>query len=190
MKRVLVFVFVLVLTVSLVCGSWAAVKKSAAREAKPVFPTTTKQAAPTVVAPAKVAPAAAPAKPAQSAAKRGFFVEAGYGAGGGVAEIGISRPFREGLVLSGGLGLGVGSGYSVVVIDPIRATFDRGQYALGLGLNYAIYSTLVDIPGVGSLSNRNVLGLEVFGQKEINKYLARVGYSTALGLRASLIFDF
>ena len=119
------------------------------------------------------------------------FFEVGYGGGGLLASVDYQREIRSGVTYSGGLGYGVGSGYGVAVVDIARVLFDRGNHLMGVGVNYAMYSQLVSgIPGVSTLSNKNLVGLELLAEKDFGRAVVRAAYNTALGVRISVKRDF
>lgn len=217
MKKLLSFLLLLVFIFSLTSASDSAVKKKKAKRTRrhyrriirnwpkggprPVFPTDQGEKAPVVAqapapaiapdpvpAPPKILPVAAVAQPV----KTSFLVEGGLAGGAAALELGYSRAVNDKISLSGALGYAVGSGYGVVLLDPVRATYDFGAAFVGAGLNYAIYSSLVtNIPGLaGTISNKNMFGVELFAAKQFGRYTGRVGYSTALGLRVAAGYPF
>lgn len=141
----------------------------------------------TPATPAVKAEAANPA-PAEAPApgKAGFFYEGGLAGGGAALEFGYGKSLNNKVYLSGALGGAAGSGFSVIILDPIRISYDMGSYMVGAGLNYAMYSNLVTgVPGLsGTIPNKNMFGAEVFAAKQFGKLVGTVGFSTALGLRA------
>ena len=158
---------------------------------RPVFPQDSGQKA--VVGTPPPAPKPAPPQPApKPPAKAGFFAEGGMAGGAMAAELGYGRSFGEKLYLSGAAGYAVGNQYRVLVLDPIRASFDLKQFVVGAGLNYAAYSDYVaNIPGFsGTIPNKNLFGFEVFAGKQFGDLIGKIGYSTALGLRAGAAMNF
>ena len=110
-----------------------------------------------------------------------FIFEGGVGGGGLLAELMLGRQMNENIYLRAGVGLGAGSGYSIVVLDPIIATYImKNGFALGLGLNYGMFSS----------STGSVFGVELLGEKKFGSVTGRLGYSTALGLRLSAGWNF
>lgn len=152
-------------------------------------PITVPSIAPLVQAPVtSPAPAAAPVV---SVNKAGFFVEGGLAGGAGAVELGYGRTVNDKLSLSGAVGYSVGNGYGVTVLDPIGLVYNLGAFTLGAGLNYAMYSSIVtNIPGLsGNIANQNMFGIELSAGKNFGKVAGKLGYSTALGLRAGLIYN-
>jgi hypothetical protein len=184
MKRIFCFLLIGVMAVALAGPSLAAVKKPV----KKTPAKTTKPAAPKATPVATSAPAVQPV----AALRAGFFYEGGLAGGAGALEVGYGRAISDRLYLSGAAGYGVGSGFGVVIIDPIKATYDLGGFFAGGGLNYAMYSALVSgVPGIsGTISNKNMFGVEVFAGKQFDKLSAKLGYSTALGLRFGVGYEF
>ncbi|MFA5112868.1 MAG: undecaprenyl-diphosphate phosphatase [Candidatus Margulisiibacteriota bacterium] len=119
--------------------------------------------------------------------KAGWFAEGGLAGGALAITGGYGKQFSDKLYVSGAAGYAVGSGFGIVVLDPVRVSYDLGNYYVGAGLNYAMYSKLVkNIPGLGNISEKNLAGIELLGGLKINERLsARLGYSTCLGLRVS-----
>lgn len=207
MRKLISFVLMIVLMFGLVSPSLSAVKKKKLKKKRhyrriarnwpkggprPVFPKETKASEPieVVSSPAVLPPAPAVVAPAAPAGKAGWFAEGGFGGGALLIEAGYGK-MKDNVYWSGGAGYAMGSGFSVLVLDPIRATFALKDYSLGLGLNYAMYSAIVsNVPGIsGTLPNKNMFGLEVFATKKFDRLIGRLGYSSALGLRASVIYE-
>ena len=109
-----------------------------------------------------------------------------------MVEGGYGKQFGDKLYVSGAAGYAIGSGFGIVVLDPLRASYDLGNYYAGAGLSYAMYSKLVkNVPGLGNITDKNLAGIELFGGARINEQLsARLGYSTCLGLRGSIGYRF
>jgi hypothetical protein len=119
------------------------------------------------------------AKPAADPpAKAFFFAEGGLAGGGLAAELGYGRSLKEKLTLSGAAGYIFGAGSGAFLLDPIRLTCDLGAYLVGAGANCAFYS------------DKNLLGIEVFAARQFNKVTGKIGYSSALGLRAGVGYVF
>jgi len=136
----------------------------------------------------KAAPAPQPVVKAES----GYFAEGGIGGGGLVVSLGYHKYFRDKVDFKAAIGYGIGNQYGVVVLDFARVTYDIGKYFLGGGLSYAMYSDIVtNIPGItGAFSNKNLLGVELMGGARFDKITAKLGYNSALGIRASVGYDF
>jgi hypothetical protein len=128
--------------------------------------------------PAPVLPT--PPKPvADPPAKTFLFVEGGVAGGGAAAEVGYGRTLKEKLTLSGAVGYVFGVSNGIFVLDPVRLTCDLGNYMVGAGANCAFYN------------DKNLIGIEVFAAKQFNaKVSGKIGYSSALGLRAGLAYQF
>ena len=125
-------------------------------------------------------PAPPPAiKPVSSApARNGFFAEGGLAGGGLAIEAGWMRRQTDKLAWSGAAGYIFGVSNGVVLLDPIRLSCDLGTYMVGAGANCALYS------------DKTLLGIEVFASRQFNKITGRIGYSSALGLRAGIGYEF
>ena len=164
--------------------------------ARPVFPVDTgpKKVTVTKVIEIKVAPRPEP-KP-EPRARGGWFAEGGYGAGSLVIEGGYGGlELMKKVNFSAAAGLGIGSGSSVVVLDLARVTYDMEKYYVGGGINYAMYSTpnVQNVPGLaaGKIPSQNMLGVELLGGMRVtDKILARAGYSTAMGFRVAVAYEF
>jgi hypothetical protein len=215
MKKVISLLLFITLIFSLSGPSFSAVKKAPAKKAKvkvkvtkkkvkvkvkatgtrPVFPVDTgpKKVTVTKVIEVKVAPRPEP-KPEPRARGR-WFAEAGYGGGGLVIEGGYGGlELMKKINFSAAAGLGMGSGYSVVVLDLARITYDMGKFYAGGGINYAMYSSpnVQDVPGLsGRIPSQNMLGVELLGGMRVaDNMFARLGFSTAMGLRVSAGYEF
>jgi hypothetical protein len=166
------------------------VKKPVRPVARPKFPVDKGR----VVAPSpKPAPVVvAPAPPPLR--KAGWFVEGGLAGGAGAVEAGYGRRITDNLYLSGAAGYGVGGGFGVVVIDPLRINYEFGRYFAGAGLNYAMYSSanVQNVPGLapGKISSQNMLGAELLGGLRLEKIVLMAGYGSALGIRVSAGYEF
>lgn len=121
-------------------------------------------------------PAVKPVSPAPS--RSGFFAEGGLAGGGLAIEAGWRRGQTDKLSLSGAAGYIFGVSNGVVLLDPIRLSCDLGTYMVGAGANCAFYS------------DKTLLGIEVFASRQFNKITGRIGYSSALGLRAGIGYEF
>jgi hypothetical protein len=125
----------------------------------------------------------------------GWQVEAGYGGGALIVGGGYAFPFRN-LNLVANATLGMGNGYNIMNAR-LKALFNvRGQ-TVGTELGISNYSeTVTDIPLVsGDIDKGAKLGFGVFWRRPINlprigKAFARVGYNTALGLNAGIVYKF
>jgi hypothetical protein len=206
MKKIIVLLLIVLFSSSLISPSISAVKKKKVVKKKryyrrivrnwpkggprPVFPNASGER--TIVVVPAPAPKPVLPQPSKPLVKAGFFAEGGMAGGAMAAELGYGRSFGEKLVLSGAAGYAVGNRYGVVVFDPIRATFDLKNLFVGAGLNYAAYSEYVTgIPGFsGTISNKNLFGFEVFAGKQFGDLIGKIGYSTALGLRAGAAMNF
>ena len=120
-----------------------------------------------------------PPKPvADAPAKAFFFAEGGLAGGGAALELGCGRTLKEKLTLSGAAGYVFGVSNGIFVLDPVRLTCDLGTYMVGAGANCAFYN------------DKNLIGIEVFAAKQFNKITGKIGYSSALGLRAGASYEF
>ncbi|MDD4179233.1 MAG: hypothetical protein PHH14_04200 [Candidatus Margulisbacteria bacterium] len=145
---------------------------------RPVFPV---EGGKTTVTPVKVVAAEPVVIKPKTRSEFDFIFEGGVGGGGLLAEMMLGRQLNDNIYLRAGVGLGAGSGYSVVVLDPIIATYImKNGFALGLGLNYGMFSS----------STGSVFGIELLGEKNFGAVTGRLGYSTALGLRLSAGWKF
>jgi hypothetical protein len=171
-----------VLVIGLSGSSWAASKKAPPKKKEPV-----KQVAP---APALQTVVTSPSQPAKPA-KAGWFVEGGLAGGAAALELGYGKSLNGTYSVSGALGYALGNKYGVVVLDLARLTYASGDLFAGAAVNYAMYSDIIsNIPGIsGNISNKNLVGLEVFAGKRFGRYSGRLAYGTALGLRAGLGCD-
>ncbi|MBU1027322.1 MAG: hypothetical protein KKA31_06290 [Candidatus Margulisbacteria bacterium] len=119
-----------------------------------------------------------------------YFVSAGYGGGAVMAGFGFVNPVMPGMDLVLGLNLGLGN--NVTVIDAGVATqFPFADNYLGVELDMVNYSNDVsDIPGLNKVEKGFRAGFGVYGGKNFGQLGAQLGYNTALGLTAKLIFNF
>jgi hypothetical protein len=158
---------------------------------RPVFPVYKGKAPPPAEKKAIVI-APVPERP-KKAMKSGFFAEGGLGGGALLLSGGYQVGLMDKMTYAFEAGYGIGSNYNVMVLDLARVSYDMGSFFLGGGMNYAMYSdTPSNILGLsGKLSSKNMLGIEVLGGTRFrDNMVARVGYSTALGLRASVSYEF
>jgi hypothetical protein len=139
----------------------------------------------------EVRPAPAP-KPAP--AKSNYFIEGGLAGGSAAFELGYGQQQSDNLYLSGAAGYAIGNKFGILVLDVIRASYQFDTMFVGAGLNYAMYSALVaDVPGLapGSLPSQNMFGVELFGGMRLNQSMSvKAGWSSALGLRAAVGYEF
>jgi opacity protein-like surface antigen len=148
---------------------------------RPVFPKAGEEKAALVdpAASATAAPIPAVVKPAADPTATAFyFAEGGLAGGGLAAELGYGRNLKEKLTLSGAAGYIFGGGSGAFVLEPLRLTCDLGAYLVGVGIEGAFYS------------DKNLSGIEVFAARQFNKITGKIGYSSALGLRAGVGYDF
>jgi hypothetical protein len=130
--------------------------------------------------------------PAKPTLKSGWSAEGGLGGGAILLEGVYQKGLSDKLAARFGAGYGLGGKFGVMVVEA-GACYDLGSFQVGGGLNYAAYSELVSgVPGLsGTISNKNLVGVELFGVTKIrDKWGARVGYSTALGLRLAASYGF
>ncbi len=167
--------------------------KVKAAGARPVFPVDT---GPKVKKEIEVKVVPKPTPKPEPRARGGWFAEAGYGGGGLVVEGGYGGlELMRNINYSAAAGIGIGSGYTVVILDLARVMYDMGKYYVGGGINYAMYSspTVQNVPGLssGRIPSQNMLGIELLGGMRVaDRISARAGYSTALGLRAAVAYEF
>lgn len=170
--------------------------KVKAAGARPVFPVDTgpKKVTVTKVIEIKVAPRPEP-KPEPRARGR-WFAEAGYGGGGLVIEGGYGGlELMKKVDFSAAAGIGIGSGFSVIILDLARVTYDMEKFFVGGGINYAMYSSpnVQNVPGLasGKIPSQNMLGVELLGGTRVaDNIFVRAGYSTAMGLRVAVAYEF
>ena len=145
---------------------------------RPVFPKAGDEPAAVVEPPPAPVPPAVAAKPADPPARSFFWAEGGLAGGGFAAELGYGRSLNEKLSLRGAAGYIFGVSNGAFLLDPVRLTCDLGAYMVGVGGNCAFYT------------DKTQLGLEVFAAKQLNRVTGRIGYSSALGLRAGVGCEF
>jgi hypothetical protein len=134
---------------------------------------------------------AAIVKPTVAAKAKSYMGELGMGGGAIVLEVLYQKQITEGLKYSGGAGYGIGSQYGIIIADLARITYDLKGYFIGGGLCYAAYSEKVaDIPGIGTIPNKNLLGVEFLAGSRFNNIIGRVGYNSVLGFRLSAGSEF
>ena len=77
-------------------------------------------------------------------------------------------------------------------MDIGRIAYDSGKFFWGGGVSYALYSEIVtDILGFsGKIANKNLLGAELFGGMRLKQIIGKLGYSSSLGVRASVGYEF
>lgn len=191
MKRIASVLMIGVFVFGFALAAFAADGPAAVPPVSPLLQAPAANPAPAVTPAASAAPAAPAVAPTAPAKKAGLFVEGGLAGGAAAVELGYGRAMNDKLSLSGAVGYSVGNGYGVAVLDAVRLNYEFGALMIGAGLNYAIYSTIVsNIPGIsGNISNKNLLGVELSIGKNFGKMIGKIGYSTALGLRAGLIYN-
>lgn len=213
MKKVLSLLLFITFIFSLSGPSFSAVKKAPVKKtkikvkvtkkkvkvkvkataARPVFPVDKGSKKIVVTREIKVIAAPKPALKPEPRAR--IFAEGGYGAGGLVVEAGYGGlELMKKLNFSVAAGLGMGSGYSVVVLDLARVTYEMDKFYAGGGINYAVYSSpnVQDVPGIsGRIPNQNMFGVELLGGMRVrDNIFLKTGFSTALGIRASIGYEF
>lgn len=127
----------------------------------------------------------------QEATESPFSLGLGYGGGALTVGIGYKLP-NERFKLSSGVEYGLGRQYSVGILNIINVMLDRGPLCYSAGIDYAIYSQLVDkIPGIsGTIPGKDLFGLNVFVGKKMGDFDGKIGYSTSLGVRAQMSYKF
>jgi hypothetical protein len=163
--------------------------------ARPVFPVEKGPEKVTVTKEIKIIVAPRPEPKPEPKPRARIFAEGGYGAGGLVIEGGYGGlELMKKVNFSAAAGIGIGSGFSVIILDLARVTYDVEKFFVGGGINYAMYSSpnVRDIPGLsGRIPSQNMLGVELLGGMHIaDKISARLGFSTAMGLRAAVGYEF
>lgn len=122
--------------------------------------------------------------------KRGWQVEGGYEGGAGIFEVGyvISVAAVDVLI---GAGYGIGNNYSIVT-GSVAGVFPFGNNYAGLELGLASYSeTVSDVLGVsGNIAKGSRTGIGIFGGTKLGMVDAQIGYNTALGLTAGVVYKF
>jgi hypothetical protein len=127
----------------------------------------------------------------QEATESPFSLGLGYGGGALTVGVGYKLP-NDRFKLSSGVEYGIGRQYSVGIFNIINVMLDRDPLCYSAGIDYAIYSQLVDkIPGIsGTIPGKDLFGLNVFVGKKMGDFDGKIGYSTSLGLRAQMSYKF
>jgi hypothetical protein len=144
-----------------------------------------------VVAPRPVVAPSPPPAPRPVAAERrgGLQAGIGYGGGGGILEGGYSMPLAR-FDLDMNVGYGMGSGYSIMFVG-IDVVMPLGDNHAGLELGMANYShSVADIMGAGTVNKGSNAGVGIFAGRDLGGLLARIGYNSALGLTAGVMYKF
>lgn len=181
MKKIMSGLLLLALAVTL-SGTSLAVKKKTYKGVKPAFP----KSGATIGKTVKNQPAVKPAAPTGD--KMAFLVEGGYGGGGAIVELGLEKRMA-GFKYGAGVGFGLGNGYSVVALEPAKLLFGSSDLACGVGLTYAMYSALVDLPII-KITNKSLFGVSAFVGKQFGPVVGKLGFDTALGLKATASYYF
>lgn len=86
------------------------------------------------------------------AERTGFSVQGEAACGGGVVELGYSRPVNPGFDIMAGLGYGIGNQYNIMLVDAGLVWKSNPAFYAGLSIDYANYSERVaDIVGLPSV---------------------------------------
>jgi hypothetical protein len=178
----------------LVLGSFLASVSLAAVKTTTTTKTMVKTTVKTPVkAPAKATRVAPPSAGVPSSAKKGgFLVEGNFEGGAGVVELGYLLPFpgdpnRD---LKINLGYGLGNKYNVTVAR-LSLTNVMAGLLVGLSIDYGNYSVpVLKMPIIGDIDKGGKTGLGITIGKNMGRYNAKIGYSTALGLIAGLEYRF
>jgi hypothetical protein len=152
---------------------------------------------PTTAAPAKavVSPAVPvvlptpPAPPAPVESVKRIPIEIGYGGGAALVDIGYLFPLSgRPITLKVDAGFALGNAYNIILVQGQAEYAFNPTYFGGLSIDYANYSQPVaNIPGVsGTIAKGANTGGGIFLGKNMDKYFAKIGYSTVLGLTASI----
>ena len=124
------------------------------------------------------------------AGERGIAAGFGFGGGTGGVKVAYNLPTPKfDLSLDGGYG--IGNNYSVVNLG-VSAVMPIKEMFIGLGLGMANYSTAAtDILGLSGIVDQGTkFGVGIYARKDINKIQMLLGYNSALGLTAGLLYKF
>ncbi len=127
---------------------------------------------------------------ASSLGNPSYWAGGGYSGGALMAGFGYVSPVLPGMDLV--LGLNLGMGNNLTVIDAGVATrFPFADNYFGVELDVVNYSNDVsDVPGLNKVEKGFRAGFGVFGGKNFGQFGAQLGYNTALGLTAKVIYKF
>ena len=133
-------------------------------------------------------PPIAQTKPIEKTKKYG--IEAGFGGGAGILGVSYSMPLKPNTDIKLDLGYGVGTNYSLMLLQAQGIMKNDNQLFAALSLDLVSYSTAVqDIPGHSGIINSGAtLGIGIAVGKDFGLYSAQVGYSTILGLTAGVSY--
>lgn len=140
----------------------------------------------------------APKEPApqkeEAVKKQGWQVETGYGGGALISEAGYIMPMKDfDLIIEGGLGIGgQGGSYYYIINVGAEGVMPLGSNYAGLELGLVNFSeTVADIPLVsGNIGKGAKLGLGIFGGTKLEPVDVFIGYNTAYGLKAGVVYKF
>ncbi|MFA4843480.1 MAG: hypothetical protein WC632_00845 [Candidatus Margulisiibacteriota bacterium] len=139
-----------------------------------------------------VAPPLAVVQPVAPRKKGGLLVEGNFEGGTGVVELGYLLPFPGDINrdLKINLGYGLGNKYNVTVAR-LSLTNVMAGWLVGLSIDYGNYSVPVQkMPIIGEITKGGMTGVGITLGKNLGRYKAKAGYSTALGLIAGLEYRF
>jgi hypothetical protein len=124
------------------------------------------------------------------ARKGGFLAGAGFGGGAGIIRVGYLLPVMDSMDVAFEAGYGIGNDYSVPAAG-VSAIIPFNQYFAGFSLGAASYSKKVyNIAGIGTVDKGTKFGIGVFGGTMLGPARAQLGYDSALGLTAGLMYKF
>jgi hypothetical protein len=124
------------------------------------------------------------------AGEREVALGVGFGGGAGGVKVAYNLPTPKfDLALDGGYG--IGNNYGVATLG-ISAVMPIKEMFIGLGLGIANYSTAAtDIIGLSGIVDQGTkFGVGIYARKDINKIEMLLGYNSALGLTAGLLYKF
>jgi len=120
----------------------------------------------------------------------GWMGEAGYGGGALILKGGYLSPLKEDTSLIINAGLGIGSGYTIIIAG-VSALRPFGKNFAGIELGLVSYSaTVADILGLSGRVSGSRLGLGLFGGTKVRDFNVCLAYNTALGITVSALYKF
>lgn len=123
--------------------------------------------------------------------KAGWLAKVGFGGGAAMIEGLHSFPVMPDLNLVFDGGLGIGNGYTIMILGLSKIYPLAGNYA-GLELGIINYSAAVaDVLGIsGNISQGARIGIGVFGGTKVRDFDVQIGYNMALGITAGAVYKF
>ena len=131
-------------------------------------------------------------QPVTSKGQSGLQASVGLSGGSLMLGIGHRRTLQSNMDLVLDAGLGIGNSFSVLTAGVSGVMMFNENYA-GLRLGFTSYSeTVSNVPGLsGNVDKGGKIGLGIFGGKSFDKNIkAQIGYDTALGLNAGVVYIF